>query len=425
MRYNLKLSQENNPVVETATDSNPFLDSLNAGDNGGLPDPIDPINVVDEVDPTLAEDTSDTPEAIEASVLSAGAELVTVSERVGDITEAVEGLESIYLQLEKIRDAEGTVSAESHGFLTIAYDQTVRKFPALQKNSGLPSMEEFAMNAGRANNISLENVAEKLVDGYKALVKFIEQLIERIKAFFGHVISASGVMVRKSKALLERLKTVNDNATGEDITMPAVLNHPVLTDTNIVSLTDAVASIGKASYRDIINIYDRAVAGDKDILVNEVIESMHKAFDAYGKMAGDVYLGNLSFSNDDFPPVIKLLDAETRKVKPYTKTKMKTYLEQNIKLGVAIYDLKSSQTERTRALGAMMATLKQLSDQSNKNDTRSEFRKQYELLNAAIQFVRKLQTFENKVLSRVVQVANAVNNSCAASISSLEAYDKK
>jgi hypothetical protein len=423
MRYQTKISQEDNTPAVEAGESNPFLDSLNAEGDEALPEPSDPINV--DSDTLLTEDASGTPEAIEATVLSSGAEVVTVSDRVGDIVDTVVGLESIYLQLQKIKDAEGNISVESYGFLTIAYEQSVRKFPALQKNSGLPSMEEFAMNADRANTISLESVGEKLVNGYNALVKFIKDLIERVKAFFGHIISATNVIVRKAKSLMERLKSVNDNATGSDISMPAVLNHPVLTDNNIGNLTGIVKSIGEASYRDVIDIYNNAITGNKEIPVSEVIGSMHKAFDAYGKMAGDVYLGNLSFSNDDFPPAIKLLDAEARKVKPYTKSKMKTYLEQNVKLGVAIFDLKSSQVERTRALTTMMAMMKDFADKQTKTDERSEFRKQFELMTAAVQFIRKLQTFENKVLSRAIQVANAINNSCAASISALEAHDKK
>lgn len=424
MRYQTTISNEDNtPDCETG-DSNPFLDSLNAGAGEALPEPVEPINVAEEVDSSLAEDTSDTPEAIEATVLSAGADVVAVADRVGDITETIVGLESIALQLQKIQDAEGTVSAESHGFLTIAYEQTVRKFPALQKVNSLPSMEEFAMNSHRAGTVSLESVMGKIKAGYEAVIKFIKDLIERVKAFFGHILSGGAVIDKKARSLKERMKTVNDNAKGKDITLAGVLCNPVLTKAAIDNLSKAVGSIGLVSYRDVMNNFER-VMKQENVVVAEVLESFHKVFDAYGKLEGDVYLGNLSFSNDDFPPVIKLLEASPRQVKPFTKSTMKDYLDANILLAGVITQLKSNQEERVKALTAMMAAVKRLSDKQNANDTRSEFRKHLELVQSTVQFFRKTTVFENKLLSRAIQVGNAINNAVAASISSLEAYDAK
>ena len=423
MRYQRTISKENNSLDCETGDSNPFLDSLNAGAGEALPDPVEPINTTEEVDVSLAEDTSDTPEAIEASVLSASADVVAVAERVGDITDTVVGLENIALQLQKIRAAEGTVSAESYGFLTIAYNQTVRKFPALQKTNNLPSMEDFAMNSQRASTVSLESVVSKIQAGYEAVVKFIKDLIERVKAFFGHILSGGAVIDKKARSLKERLKTVNDNAKGKDITLPAVLCNPVLTKAAIEGLGKAVGSIGTVSYRDLMAIYERAKK-QESVVVAEVLESFHKVFDAYGKLAGDVYLGNLSFNNDDFPPVIKLLEASTRQVKPFTKSTMNDYLDENIRLAGVITQLKSNQEERVKALTVMMASIKHHANQHNEDDTRSKTRKHLEVVQAAVQFLRKLTVFENKLLSRTIQVGNAINNAVAASIGSLEAYDK-
>ena len=420
MRYQRTISKENNSLDCETGDTNPFLDSLNAGAGEALPDPVEPINTTEEVDVSLAEDT---PEAIEASVLSAGADVVAVAERVGDITDTVVGLENIALQLQKIRAAEGTVSAESYGFLTIAYNQTVRKFPALQKTNNLPSMEDFAMNSQRASTVSLESVVSKIQAGYEAVVKFIKDLIERVKAFFGHILSGGAVIDKKARSLKERLKTVNDNAKGKDITLPAVLCNPVLTKAAIENLAKAVGSVGLVSYRDVMSTYER-VMKDESFVVAEALKSFHKVFDAYGKLSDNVYLGNLSFNNDDFPPVIKLLEASTRQVKPFTKSTMNDYLDENIRLAGVITQLKSNQEERVKALTAMMASIKHMSDQGNKSDTRSEFRKQLELAQSAVQFFRKTTVFENKLLSRTIQVGNAINNAVAASIGSLEAYDK-
>lgn len=422
MRYQPIISQENDTAVEvTAEPTNPFLDSLNES-----VEPNEPINPTAEViEPELAEDTSATPEAIEASMLTEGSHVDEISEKVGDVTDAVVGLESIYLQLQKIRDAEGTVSAESHGFMTIAYTQSVRKFPAL-RNTALASMEDFAMNSDRAGTMSMESVADKLKNGYDAMVKFFKELIERIKAFFGHILSGAAVISRKSKSLLERLKTVNENASSDsEITMPPVLNNPTLTEANITELTNVILSISKVSYRELTDLYSRTIkGGETSINVGEMMDAMRKVFDSYGKMADNVYLGNLSFTNDDFPPVIKLLDASPRNVKTYPKAKVKGYLENNIKLGDAIGDLKECQKDRTTALTSMMVILKNYSDSHRADDKRSDALKMIELISAGISFIRKLTTFENKVLTRAIQTANAINNTCAASIKNLEAHDK-
>ena len=48
MRYQQNISNEDNtPDCETG-DSNPFLDSLNAGTGEALPDPVEPINMAEE-----------------------------------------------------------------------------------------------------------------------------------------------------------------------------------------------------------------------------------------------------------------------------------------------------------------------------------------------------------------------------------------
>lgn len=422
MRYQTNISQENDSAVEvSAVTANPFLDSLNEPDEQNVP--VNPA--ANAIEPKLAEDTSATPEAIEATILTEGAHVDAVSDKIEDVTDAVVGLESIYLQLKKIREAEGTVSAESHGFMTIAYNQSVRKFPALRDTS-LASMEDFAMNSDRAGVLSMESVVDKIKDGYKAMIKFFQELIERIKAFFGHILSGAAVISRKSKSLLERLKTVNENAKSDvEITLPASLTNPTLTDNNIVELTNVILSISKTSYRGLTDIYDRTVKGNETTVnVGEMMDAMHKVFDAYGKMADNVYLGNMSFSNDDFPPIIKLIDASARSVKTFDKTKIKGYLENNIKLGDAIADLKGCQKDRTNALTTMMMILKNYTDSKRTDDTRSDSKKMMELIRAGITFIRKLTAFENKVLSRAIQVANAINNTCAASIKNLEAYDK-
>lgn len=430
MRYQSKISLEENDVnTDVSGNENPFLDGLNQENE----EPVVIVSGVDDND-MLTEDTSLTPEAIEATVLGEAAEVNEVAERVGDVTEAVTGLESIYLQLEKINQLDGTVSAESHGFLTIAYNTATRKFPALNKGDVIPSMESFAMSTHRASTVSLETIGQKIKNGYEAIVKFIKDLIERIKAFFGHIVSAGEVIKNKARKLLDRLKTVNDNAKStKDITMPGVLNNPTLTGPGIKSLMMAVSSIGVVSYREVLRIMERSTSGDQNIALGEVMIAMHKAFDAYGKLADDTYLGNLSFKNDNFPPDIKLLNADSRQVPAYTKAKIKEYLEANITLGGAIGELKKSQTERAGALANLTSSIDRVSKRVDKmreeGRTTSESdkitgREILEMLRNIVIFIRKLISFENKLLARAIQVGNAINNSCAASIASLEGHDK-
>lgn len=153
------------------------------------------------------------------------------------------------------------------------------------------------------------------------------------------------------------MKTANkDRAATSEITIPAILNNPVLSTQAITKLTDVIGSIGMTNYRDVIVILNRIKAGE-NITIAEASEAMHKIFDAYGRMKEDVYLGNLSFENDRFPPSVKMLEGEDRTAKALKLGQVKEFTEANIKLCASIAILRKSANERHQAIAQMTAAI--------------------------------------------------------------------
>ena len=175
---------------------------------------------------------------------------------------AIESLEAVALHLHQLKGEGKSISVESLALLNIGVDNAVRKFPAFMKSVTVDSLENFTLDATNATNVSLENIGAKIKAGYEALVAFLKNMWEKFKAFIGNIVSGATQAEKAARANLEALKTANkDRAATTEITIPAILNNPVLTTQAITKLTDVIDSIGITNYRDVIVILNRIKAG--------------------------------------------------------------------------------------------------------------------------------------------------------------------
>lgn len=410
-------SLESEQPLQTEGETNPFLDNV------AEPEVAETTPVSEIPEAVLVEDTSNSPEAIEAHVQEGASDVHSAVTEVEDIGDALVGLESIALQLHRIKDSGATVSAESVSFLTLAVANATRKFPAV--DNGVPAMEDFVLNPARASTVSLESVGAKIKTAFEAFITMIKNLIQRIGAFLGHITSGGAVAERKAKSLLEKLDKVNTNAKStKEISFPAAVVNPVLSVGSINKLTDIISSVNKAKFSEVLAIFNKLKAGrNGEISLGELTSEMQKIFEAYGKFADDAYIGNLSFKNTEFPPAITLVDAEAKSYPCPNQKTVKDYLNANIKLTQGIVELKKSSRERAAALATLTQVLKATQD-SMSRDSENVKMGTISLIRATIQFINKLVSFETRVLGRALQAANAINNVCAASITALEAYDK-
>lgn len=378
------------PGVEYQEPENPFLDSL-----------------------TEAPVVEASPEVIETVIAEDAGAVVDVVHTVEDVSVAIESLEAVALHLHQLKDEGKAISVESLTLLNIGVDNAVRKFPAFKKSVTVDSLENFTLDATNATNVSLENIGAKIKAGYEALVAFLKNMWEKFKAFIGNIVSGATQAEKAARANLEALKTANkDRAATAEITIPAILNNPVLSTPAINNLTYVIGSIGMTNYRDVIVILNRIKAGE-NITIPEASEAMHKIFDAYGRMKEEVYLGNLSFENDQFPPSVKMLEGEDRTAKALKLGQVKEFTEANIKLCASITILRKSANERHQAIAQMTATISAVVQKAQNPDGPSNT---LQVIRSMIQMLSQLNAFETRILGRSVKVANAINQVCSQSI---------
>ncbi len=378
------------PGVEYQEPENPFLDSL-----------------------TEAPVVEASPEVIETVIAEDAGAVVDVVHTVEDVSVAIESLEAVALHLHQLKDEGKAISVESLTLLNIGVDNAVRKFPAFKKSVTVDSLENFTLDASNATNVSLENIGAKIKAGYEALVAFLKSMWEKFKAFIGNIVSGATQAEKAARANLEALKTANkDRAATAEITIPAILNNPVLSTQAITKLTDVIGSIGMTNYREVIVILNRIKAGE-NITIPEASEAMHKIFDAYGRMKEDVYLGNLSFENDQFPPSVKMLEGEDRTAKALKLGQVKEFTEANIKLCASITILRKSANERHQAIAQMTAAISAVMQKAQNPDGPSNT---LQVIRSMIQMLSQLNAFETRILGRSVKVANAINQVCSQSI---------
>ena len=378
------------PGVEYQEPENPFLDSL-----------------------TEAPVVEASPEVIETVIAEDAGAVVDVVHTVEDVSVAIESLEAVALHLHQLKDEGKAISVESLTLLNIGVDNAVRKFPAFKKSVTVDSLENFTLDASNATNVSLENIGAKIKAGYEALVAFLKSMWEKFKAFIGNIVSGATQAEKAARANLEALKTANkDRAATTEITIPAILNNPVLSTQAITKLTDVIGSIGMTNYREVIVILNRIKTGE-NITIPEASEAMHKIFDAYGRMKEEVYLGNLSFENDQFPPSVKMLEGEDRTAKALKLGQVKEFTEANIKLCTSINILRKSANERHQAISQMTAVISAVVQKAQNPDGPSNT---LQVIRSMIQMLSQLNAFETRILGRSVKVANAINQVCSQSI---------
>lgn len=353
------------------------------------------------------------PEVIETAIAEDAGDVVDAVHTVEDVAVAIESLEAVALHLHQLKGEGKSISVESLALLNIGVDNAVRKFPAFKKSVTVDSLENFTLDATNATNVSLENIGAKIKAGYEALVAFLKSMWEKFKAFIGNIVSGATQAEKAARANLEALKTANkDRAATTEITIPAILNNPVLSTQAITKLTDVIGSIGMTNYRDVIVILNRIKAGE-NITIPEASEAMHKIFDAYGRMKEDVYLGNLSFENDRFPPSVKMLEGEDRTAKALKLGQVKEFTEANIKLCASIAILRKSANERHQAIAQMTAAIAAVMQKAQNPDGPSNT---LQVIRSMIQMLSQLNAFETRILGRSVKVANAINQVCSQSI---------
>lgn len=343
-----------------------------------------------------------------------GAQIANVIETTGtieDVATSTESLCAIYAHLAAIESQHKTISVESASLLQISYDNAVRKFPAFMATKNrIPSMEAFELDAGRQQTVSLETIGGKIKSGIAALVKFVKELIAKIKALWDRFRDNAGNVLSQANDIKSKISSLYDDDSkrrqSPKVTLPALLVTPRLDTESSRRLTNLVTMVTDNAFSGITTLLTKeTVTGD------EVEQAVRKIAERYKAASGKQYLGgfslNMSKTIPEFASVSADKDAE---IDMPNKKQIESYLDQNIALLNAIIKGEASQRDRAKSLEQLVKKLESMKD--TKGQQVSDIRKAISALNG-------FQRFEAQLIGRALGTARSINALCEKSFAGL------
>ena len=372
-----------------------------AGDEAGVADfdntaPAETEPAVGDVggEENLGEDTSGTPETAELDVAEAGGDVDEVAEQIDDVNDTAAGLESIVLQLATISQEGIEVTPFIANSIRTQYDFVTRKFPKLRVDAEggqvVASVESWTVSQESETESMMGKAVGKLKSTGAAIVKFLKDLWEKIKAMFGSLTSASSIMRKKAASLKGK------NSSGKAITLPAVLTSAPFSADSINKLTALI----------------KDVAGAK-INAGELVEKGWSAFNATATMAQHknkgTYLGNFTVDVVDNVPVIKSAEATKAKNVNIRGSEVAGIATAVIGLADAIDAYKREESLRKTVNDRLL----QILQEEVKPEDASRYARWRKARETSTKW-GKFAGFEGKLIQKAIAVGNAANNALAA-----------
>lgn len=349
-------------------------------------------------DENLDGDTSGTPETAELDVAEAGGEVDEVAEQIDDVNDTAAGLESIVLQLATISQEGIEVTPFIANSIRTQYDFVTRKFPKLRVDAAggqvVASVESWTVSQESETESMMGKAVGKLKSTGAAIVKFLKDLWEKIKAMFGSLTSASSIMRKKAASLKGRA------ASGKPITLPAVLTSAPFSADSINKLTALI----------------KDVAGAK-INAAELVEKGWSAFNATATIAQHknkgTYLGNFTIDVVDTVPVVKSAEASKEKNVNLRTGDVSSIATAVIGLADALDTYKREEALRKTVNDKLLQIL-QVEVKPEDGTRYAKWQKAREVSSKWGKFAG----FEARLIKKAVAVGNAANNALAAGTTS-------
>lgn len=394
------VSQEDNDLNININADHEGDNDNGGGDDGAADfDNSAPAETV-EVDEALTEDTSGTPETAELDTVESGEEVEQVAEQIEDTNDVAAGLEGLVLQLATISTEGIEITPFIANSMNTQYDFIVRKFPRLKRKAdGSPviaSVESWTVGQDSETTVSMESIMEKLGNAKAAVIKFLQDLWEKIKSLAGSVSATASIMRKKAQSI----KGANMSGRQADrITVPALLGNTPITPESVKALADIVRRLASAKL-------------DAAKWVNEGWSKAAMALKQHMPVGEKEFLGNFKVEFKDATP--RIVEAEGKKNterQVISTRQIPTIADAVVDLANAIDAYKSSQGERKKANDILIAELKK--------DARADEPTAYGRFQRAREASTKwgqYNGFENRIIKKAIAVGNAVNNVLSASL---------
>lgn len=347
------------------------------------------------VDENIGDDTSGSPETAELDVAEAGGEVDEVATQIEDVNDTAAGLEGIVIQLATISQEGIEVTPFIAESIRQQYNFVTRKFPKLRVDAEgqeiVASTESWTVSQEATTDGIMDKAVGKLKNAGAAVVKFLKDLWEKIKALFGSVTSSASIMRNKANSLKGRSADPQ-----KSITLPGTLTSAPFNAAEINKLTALIKS----------------VAGAK-IDAGKLVEQGWSAYNATATMAQHknkgTYLGNFTVDVVDNVPVVKSAEATKSKNVNLRGSEVAGIATAVVGLADAIEAYKREESLRK----AVNDRLLQILQEEVKPEDASKYARWRKARETSSKW-GKFVAFEGKLIQKAIAVGNAANNALAA-----------
>ncbi len=347
------------------------------------------------VDENIGDDTSGSPETAELDVAEAGGEVDEVATQIEDVNDTAAGLEGIVIQLATISQEGIEVTPFIAESIRQQYNFVTRKFPKLRVDAEgqeiVASTESWTVSQEATTDGIMDKAVGKLKNAGAAVVKFLKDLWEKIKALFGSVTSSASIMRNKANSLKGRSADPQ-----KSITLPGTLTSAPFNAAEINKLTALIKS----------------VAGAK-IDAGKLVEQGWSAYNATATMAQHknkgTYLGNFTVDVVDNVPVVKSAEATKSKNVNLRGSEVAGIATAVVGLADAIEAYKREESLRK----VVNDKLLQILQEEVKPEDASKYARWRKARETSSKW-GKFVAFEGKLIQKAIAVGNAANNALAA-----------
>lgn len=358
----------------------------------------------------VALDTSDTPEAAELDIQDAAEEVEGPAEQVEEVADATEALESIYLALQELEYSGESLTPQAARFMNIAVDHAMRPFGGTAADVGVASMEDFEFSPTSALTASMEGIGDSIKKGFDAIVKFFTDLCKRIADFFRNLFD--GVKAAQGKADKINAKLTTGKVTTKDkVKVPGMFGgeYPQVAElTKCVRTVTTVDGYARSVAQGVLKVM-KADAGVLDELMklSEKIANINEAVSDYVNIEVSSEPGKLSIKT-------KKEEGKATDVAVPALERVKAVLGENIKVLNTLATYRKGADQRKKDYDVVRKEIAKAIDGIDEQTMMQRLKQR----RAASRMLSNLAAVENKIVARVLSVANATNNVVAGSFTS-------
>lgn len=353
-------------------------------------------------------DTTDTPEAAELDAADAGAAMDEESDKIDQLDNTVDSLESILTTMATISQEGHEITGATARLLRATVDNAVSRIENLTSDGlGIPSCEDFDLSPMNSWDVSMEAVGAAMLAGIRAAGNTAKELLKQFIEFIARIFDAAE-SARHKADLLDVAAGKATSTTGE-VKVPAILTYGGNIEGGLKSLTSLVTAMVTTKYAD----FQVALKGEGDDTWGAVQTAFERANASVVAFKQDQFAGGFTItSGEDGYPTIKATDArESKKIPSLTPAQCKAVIAANNKLIEQIIAYKKAGEARKQITNYFVSAL---TAQSANMD--EKLLKRINAKRKASALWSKRLAFENQLIGKALNVANAANNVVAASL---------